>query len=1138
MTKSHRIHYYILAAIITMIFTACQERESNNINFESKVIQLSHETAQKMATEIRKEVTLEVHEDFEVSLWASDSLLADPIAISIDPNGRIYYTSASRKANSEFDIRGHRNWMTASISFETVEDRRKFLRETFSTENEEGKEFLKDLNNDGTLNWKDLAVQKEQVWLLDDTDSDGIADRAQLYLEDFNEEITDVANGILHFEDDVYAAAGPDLWRTTNTNEDGKADQKFSLSHGYAVHIGFSEHGMSGVTVGPAGRIWWGIGDIGMNVVDQTGKRWKYPNQGVVVRSDPDGSNFEVFSAGLRNTHEFVFDNYGNLITVDNDGDHSGERERLVYLVDGSDSGWRINWQFGKYTDPDNNTYKVWMDEGMSIPRWDGQAAYFIPPIANYVNGPTGMVYNPGTALSPEWYEHFFIAEFQGSSANSPIHAFKLRSSGASFEMDTTLIAVKGALPTGIDFGPDGALYFGDWIEGWGTKDYGRLWKMDVRDQANSAIRLETKLLIESDFSQKTLIDLDALLAHQDKRIRQKSQFELVKREDAGYDILTKAVAPKNKQLKRIHAIWGIAQVARRDVEKAEVLVDYLDDEDDEIVAQAARWIGDVRYSEVGEALVPLLKSESPRVRFFAAEALGRIAHEAATDEIIKMLDKNDDEDVYLTHAGSLALARIGNAELLIALKNSDSNALKTAAVVALRRMNHAGVAEFLDDPNEYIVAEAARAINDDYSIEEALPALANLIKTTSFNNEGILRRAINANMRLGKSENLQNLIDFVNDPDISDVMLEEGISALSTWHKPSVLDRVDGRYRGEVARSKKAVMDKFSPVLETMLNSGKGRIQNAAIAAVGKLGATELTGDLLRIFSSSTRSRTKRTALRSLAQMNYDGLADVLRIALEAKAYTVRSEALALITESDIPKNQAASLFGKVLEKQNTSIIETQIALASLGEIQTDASAAILDMQFDKFKLGALKEEAHLELIDAIEKQDNEQLLERLEEYFNSISNNPLAKYIAVLKGGNARNGQNVFLYHLAAKCTLCHSVYESGDRAGPRLAGVGNRLTDMEILQSLVMPSAQLSPGYAVVSLKLEDDEVVAGMVKNENDETMTIQKGNKEQVVVTKSNIVERFDIPSSMPDMSTILSKTEIRDLVAYLKGLKA
>ena len=182
------------------------------------------------------------------------------------------------------------------------------------------------------------------------------------------------------------------------------------------------------------------------------GKRWKYPNQGVIARCDPDGSNFEVYCAGLRNTHEFVFDEYGNLISEDNDGDHEKERERLVYLINGSDSGWRTNWQFGKYTDPDNNSYKVWMDEKMSVPHWDGQAAYFLPPITNYVNGPTGMVYNPGTALSEKYYKHFFISEFRGTPAASPIHAFTLKPKGASFELDTTFEVAKGLLPTGLGF--------------------------------------------------------------------------------------------------------------------------------------------------------------------------------------------------------------------------------------------------------------------------------------------------------------------------------------------------------------------------------------------------------------------------------------------------------------------------------------------------------------------------------------------------------------------------------------------------------------------------------------------------------------------------------------------------------------
>jgi glucose/arabinose dehydrogenase len=72
---------------------------------------------------------------------------------------------------------------------------------------------------------------------------------------------------------------------------------------------------MSGVEIGPDGRIYWQIGDIGFSGKSSDGKSWEFPNSGVIARSEPDGSGFEIFASGLRNTHEFAFDAYGNLIS-------------------------------------------------------------------------------------------------------------------------------------------------------------------------------------------------------------------------------------------------------------------------------------------------------------------------------------------------------------------------------------------------------------------------------------------------------------------------------------------------------------------------------------------------------------------------------------------------------------------------------------------------------------------------------------------------------------------------------------------------------------------------------------------------------------------------------------------------------
>ncbi len=97
------------------------------------------------------------------------------------------------------------------------------------------------------------------------------------------------------------------------------------------------------------------------------------------------------------------------------------------------------------------------------------------------------------------------------------------------------------------------------------------------------------------------------------------------------------------------------------------------------------------------------------------------------------------------------------------------------------------------------MVTEAARAINDDLSIEPALPALGDLLTTTRFTNEALIRRAINANLRTGTDKALQNLVHYAARTDVPAAMRAEAIATISTWPKPSVADRVDGRYHGEI---------------------------------------------------------------------------------------------------------------------------------------------------------------------------------------------------------------------------------------------------------------------------------------------------------------------------------------------------
>ena len=367
-----------------------------------------------------------------------------------------------------------------------------------------------------------------------------------------------------------------------------------------------------------------------------------------------------------------------------------------------------------------------------------------------------------------------------------------------------------------------------------------------------------------------------------------------------------------------------------------------LQDKDPEIRAQAAKWLGDIKYKEAGDKLIPLLKDSNSRARFFAAEALGRIMYEPAINPIIELLESNNDEDAYIRHAGSLALARIGKADPVIALSKNPSRALRIAAVVALRRMSHPGIAAFLNDTDEFIVTEAARAINDDLSIKDALPALGNLLKTTSFTNEALIRRSINANLRVGTEEALQNLINYSKKQNSPAAMRAEAIDALSTWAKPSVLDRVDGRYRGVIQRDATIVKNKAGETLVEMLKNKDMSVRISAVKAIGKLGIAEASSHILALLKNDQQAEVRVEALKALASMQDAKMDEAIKLALADKDKTVRIAGIALIDKLNISKELMVTLLSDVINTKTTE--EKQASLTTLGKLPVENTGKVFD--------------------------------------------------------------------------------------------------------------------------------------------------------------------------------------------------
>lgn len=639
---------------------------------------------------------------------------------------------------------------------------------------------------------------------------------------------------------------------------------------------------------------------------------------------------------------------------------------------------------------------------------------------------------------------------------------------------------------------------------------------------------------MELSYGSQTDEALFKLLFYADQRVRQKAQFELASRGNNSLTFFQKAINQTDNQLARIHGIWGIGQLAQNDKNLAAPLAALLNDTDPEIIAQAAKIIGDVYYP-AGAALQPLLSNENPRVKFFAAQAIGRLGYKAATQAIIDMLEKNNDEDVYIRHAGILALARMGDTAPLVALANSSSRALRIAAVVTLRRMKSPDVALFLKDKDEYIVTEAARAINDDLSIPAALPALAATLADNRFTSEPLIRRAINANLRVGGEAELNRLIDYAERQDAPTTLRAEALATIGSWANPSVLDRVDGRYRGEVKRDAAIVKAKITSKLPQFLSIDNKDVLVSIAKLTGELGISDYNSELKTLVKESKYAEVRAAALTALAQLGDTQLTETIRLGMADKDKNVRTTAVGYLGKVGIKKDELPTLVQPIFEKG--SIQEQQQLLKVLGEMPADNTRVVLSSLINDMKAEKLSPSVKLELLEAIDKTHDADLINQ--SAVLRVEGTTADAFKETLYGGNSWQGRNFFLTNSIGQCVRCHSLGNDveGGAVGPDLKHIGSTLSREQILQALVEPSVRLAPGFGTVQITLTDGQEVTGILLKENDHELEIKTSEAEPLRVPLSRIKSRQNFPSSMPPMGSILSKREIRDLVEFLATMK-
>lgn len=1072
----------------------------------------------------------------QITEFAPQGMVGSVVAVSLDGQGRAFVTQTQRRTYGALDIRRHLDWVVETLGAQSIEDKRAMIRERF----QEG--AIGDANGDGQVDWQDLTIPSEQILLLEDTDGDGQADRKEIFAQGFNTEITGLAGGVLAHDGGVYTTIIPSLWHLRDTDGDGKTDERAEIATGFGLHVAYGGHDMHGLTLGPDGKIYWSIGDKALSVTSREGKHYHLPYHGAIMRCDPDGGNFEVFAKGLRNPQELAFDAHGNLFVVDNDADF-GDQERFHYVLEGSDAGWRACYQYRNDERlGDLAGYNVWMEESLWKPHFPGQTAAITPCLTNFSEGPAGFTYNPGTALSESYENHFFLTEFPGKR----LQAFQAEPDpdSAGFVMGKPRVVLGGQMLVGINFGPDGALYGADWGDNeWLPHENGRVLRMDVPENERHPMREETAQWLREDLGRLPEGRLLDLLGYPDQRVRLAAQFEIVRRGD--FTILRQTAVSDSRMIARIHAIWGCAQLVRmREGESLQSIAGLAQHDEPEIRAQVLRALGETGSGFALELVKSKMFDSNPRVRLHAALAMHHLAGAKDLEDIVDYIAANGDEDVFRRHGGVRALTGAARdwPELLVDFHEHDSVAVRLAAVVAIRRLHetdeesktledpeeYRGLARFLGDENENVITEAARGIHDVmHPGREALQTLGGMLGKTKLTREPLLRRVINANRLLGDEAAARRLLAFAVEPGIPPALRREALESAATWTRRVPIDRVLGFARVTPAAPREAIhaaLDAFQARLMKDPNE-------AVIDLIQSTDYQASVGEFMNVVqTSSVPVETRVRALEAVAGMEVPDAARLMQVAAASGESAIRQVAHRYLAQQ--APDDAASVEALTNALGSDDLPEAQQAYRLLGEVE-----AVEVLRAEAKVIHQRRPAIRLDLIEAVESSEDLQALAALAVYQKEKpADDPLAEYRETLAGGDVSRGRAIFFTDVVAQCVRCHQVDGRGGEIGPALDDVAQRLTPEKLLESLILPQAEISPGYGLVSLTLSDGSVVAGNLIRETGDILVLLDPAGATHEVDADRVTKRTPAVSSMPPLAGVLPKRALRDLVAYLVEL--
>lgn len=278
---------------------------------------------------------------------------------------------------------------------------------------------------------------------------------------------------------------------------------------------------------------------------------------------------------------------------------------------------------------------------------------------------------------------------------------------------------------------------------------------------------------------------------------------------------------------------------------------------------------------------------------------------------------------------------------------------------------------------------------------------------------------------------------------------------------------------------------------------------ENRLVAIESLLGAkdTNLTPTLISLLDGDAALR--EAAIRGLAQ--YDSVDAAKSLLAHYGEFTPEQKQMALGTLC----SRAASGLTLLHAIENSTLPSTDLTADLVRQLQFLQNEEVNDL---------------LSKVWGTVRESDADKLAMIEKYTRLVESD--AEQPASLSLGRA-----VF----AKTCMKCHVLYGVGFKIGPDLTG-SNRANLEYLLSNIVDPSGVMAKEYLPTILLTDDGRVVSGLVKAEDNRSITIQSSDA-IVIVPKDEIEERILSEKSMmpEDQLKQFSDHEVRSLIAYLRG---